>query len=69
MALYNQRLLEVCRSRDIDCIDLASFVARDTTTFYDDCHFNEAGAEKVADIIASHILTLPPFTPSHVVKQ
>ncbi|KIX12937.1 hypothetical protein X474_16690 [Dethiosulfatarculus sandiegensis] len=26
------------------CLDLAELLPKDTTVFYDDCHFNEGGA-------------------------
>ena len=43
MALYNQELLLVCKSRGIDCIGLASRVPRTTEIFYDDAHYTEKG--------------------------
>ena len=45
---YNSLLKEICKNRSVDCIDLDSLLEKDTTTFYDDCHFNESGANKVA---------------------
>jgi lysophospholipase L1-like esterase len=55
MRLYNQTLARSARDYGIEFIDLARFIPRDTTVFYDDCHFNENGARKVAEIIADHL--------------
>ncbi len=52
---YNSVLKAVCRDKGIECIDLGSTLEKDTTTFYDDCHFNESGADKVAKIISIHL--------------
>ena len=56
MSMYNEKLMGVCRSRNVECVDLASYLPADTTVFYDDCHFNESGSEKVATIIAEYLL-------------
>ncbi|MBK8659579.1 MAG: SGNH/GDSL hydrolase family protein [Bacteroidetes bacterium] len=60
LQLYNKRLLAFCNSKsNITCIDIASLLPKDTSVFYDDCHFNESGARKVAGAIArslSHTL-------------
>jgi lysophospholipase L1-like esterase len=55
MARYNAALLEVCTLRGLDCIDLAGVLPRDTRTFYDDCHFNEAGSRRVAALLTEHL--------------
>ena len=52
MKAYNDTLLRVCRERSLECFDLASLLAKDTTVFYDDAHFNESGARKVAEAIS-----------------
>lgn len=56
MLRYNEVLKSVCKKRNIDCIDLAGILPRDITVFYDDCHFNESGAEQLADVISSYSL-------------
>jgi hypothetical protein len=48
---YNSLLKEICKERNVDCIDLDNLLEKDTTTFYDDCHFNESGADKVAQFV------------------
>lgn len=49
---YNDRLAVVCLANHIPLIDLARQLDPDTSVFYDDCHFHEAGAAKAAEIIA-----------------
>lgn len=62
MRQYNDALLAVCRERAIDCIDLAGVFPKDRAVFYDDVHFTEAGARKVAEILFEH---LGPQLPKH----
>src|SRR5262245_13091049 len=50
MTIYNSALLETCRERGVECVDAASFVPRDSTMFYDDVHFTEAGSARLAEI-------------------
>jgi lysophospholipase L1-like esterase len=52
---YNSLLKESCKERNVECLDLESILEKDTTTFYDDCHFNESGANKVAKKILMFI--------------
>ena len=52
MAIYNRRLLEICVDTRALCIDVAAELSRDTSVFYDDAHFNEAGARQVAEMVA-----------------
>ncbi|MFP5285191.1 MAG: GDSL-type esterase/lipase family protein, partial [Thermoanaerobaculia bacterium] len=57
MTAYNRTLLEVCREiPGALCVDLAASIPRDTTAFYDDVHFNEAGSRRVARVVADHLL-------------
>lgn len=59
MQVYNDAMLEVCTSTATECVDLASMVQKDTTTFFDDCHFNYSGSEKVAEILATYLIQNP----------
>ena len=56
MQQYNETLLDVCRKRAIDCIDLARTLPKDRTVFYDDVHFNESGARQVAESLFRYII-------------
>jgi len=51
LSKYNDVIKDVASLRSLDLIDLDSVLSKDTTTFYDDCHFNENGASKVAELI------------------
>ncbi|HUL01639.1 MAG TPA: SGNH/GDSL hydrolase family protein [Gemmatimonadales bacterium] len=61
MRRYNEALLAVCRERGLDCVDAAPRLARDTTTMYDDMHFNEEGARLLAGLLADHFRSRSPF--------
>lgn len=53
LGLYNERMKKFCSDKPyVQFVDLASQLPKDTSVFYDDCHFNESGARKVAAIIA-----------------
>jgi lysophospholipase L1-like esterase len=55
MALYNETLMKTCRERRAECFDLAPLVPKDTDAFYDDVHFNEGGARRVADALTKYL--------------
>ncbi|MBX7166411.1 MAG: SGNH/GDSL hydrolase family protein [Pirellulales bacterium] len=55
MAAYNDRLRQVCRAESVECVDLAEQVAPSTATFYDDCHFNDHGADTVGRLVAVQV--------------
>jgi lysophospholipase L1-like esterase len=63
MQIYNEKLKEVCRMREVECFDLASSLPapQDTTIFYDHCHFNENGSKEVADAVAHYMLERSPW--------
>jgi lysophospholipase L1-like esterase len=61
MKAYNDTLLRVCRERRAECFDLASGLEKDTTVFYDDVHFNESGARKVAEALSEYLHERGPF--------
>jgi hypothetical protein len=52
MAEYNRVSLEQCRELGVECVDLASQLTQDTSTLYDDVHFNERGSREVAQTLA-----------------
>lgn len=57
MDRYNAALLEVCREMGLECFDLAAKTPKDTSVFFDDCHFNESGARRVARELADYLLS------------
>jgi lysophospholipase L1-like esterase len=56
MAMYNETLINTCHARQVECVDLASLLPKDTTVFYDDVHFNESGAKKVAEALTRYLI-------------
>ncbi len=57
MEAFNEAMLEVSRKHEIACLDLARSLPRDTSVFYDDCHFNIAGCRQVAERVAEFVAT------------
>lgn len=54
--VYNDALKNICLKNDVEFIEFEGRLEKDTTTFYDDCHFNESGARKVARIVSDYLL-------------
>jgi lysophospholipase L1-like esterase len=71
MQMYNEKLKEVCRSREVECFDLASRLPapQDTTVFYDHCHFNENGAKEVANAVAHYMLERGPWANASFLRK
>ncbi len=57
---FNQKLMEVCQKRGIECIDIERLLPKNTSVFYDDVHFNESGCEQVAAIIYDYLIKYRP---------
>ncbi len=57
MATFNQKLKEVATMEAVPVIDLAELLPKDTTVFFDFCHFNNSGAEQVSDILLDRLQT------------
>jgi hypothetical protein len=55
MRRYNDAVVEVCAAEGVECIDLDAVIAKDGSMFYDDVHFTEAGARRVAEEIELHV--------------
>lgn len=52
---YNDTLRRFCQAKGLACIDLSACLPKDTTVFYDDMHFNTAGSNLVAEILAPRL--------------
>ncbi len=65
MRRFNAVMLDVCRERRLPCLDLAARIPRDTTMFYDDAHFTDAGSRAVAAAVVEHLQSLPAFARGH----
>lgn len=59
LSAYNRVLLDVCAEEGLHCIDLAGQLGHHATDFYDDFHFSEAGATRVAARVADGLRQLP----------
>lgn len=57
MTMFNKRLLAVCNRYNVPVIDLQ--LPKNDTIFYDDMHFNETGAEVVAEKVYQFLKTNP----------
>ncbi len=70
---YNERMRAVCRSEDVEVVDLAELLEKSTATFYDECHFNDSGSARVAEVTSRAIQPLmiskTPSEPKAADKQ
>ena len=55
MAQYNKIIRNIAIENDIQLVDLSNSLPKDTTVFYDDCHFNERGALLFGEYISNSI--------------
>ena len=58
LATTNDTLRETCRQHGYPCVDMDQHVPKGFAGFYDQVHFNEAGAEHVAEALVAPILSL-----------
>jgi lysophospholipase L1-like esterase len=56
----NERLLSTCVQRGYACVDLAALIPKGLGSFYDQVHFNEAGARRVAEALVGPVIALVP---------
>jgi len=52
---FNARILQVCEDLAVECIDVDRELPKDTRSFYDGMHFNEAGSERVAQLVFDYL--------------
>jgi lysophospholipase L1-like esterase len=55
LKMYNETLLRICHTKNVECIDLESQLSKDTSNFYDDVHFNESGSRNVATVLGEYL--------------
>jgi lysophospholipase L1-like esterase len=53
MNLFNERLISICKTYNVPCINLN--LPKTTQSFYDDFHFNESGAKLVSNEIYTYL--------------
>ncbi len=58
LSRYNECTRSVAERLGVPLVDLAAQLPRDTSVFYDDCHFNVSGCTAVAEIIAAAPLNM-----------
>lgn len=64
LAALNQRLLATCADRGYAAVDLAARIPKGLGCFYDQVHFTETGAQKVAAELAPVVLDLLAHRPA-----
>ncbi len=62
MTIYNDALLDVCRKRGLECVDMAAMVPKTAQVFYDDAHFTDYGSAIVAERLAEYLLDKEPLS-------
>ncbi len=55
---FNDVTRQVAREAGVACLDIADRLPPDTTTFYDDCHFNISGCAQVGALATEGMLPL-----------
>lgn len=67
---YNETMREVARTRGVFFVDLARTLPKSSRYFYDFIHFTNNGAERVADIIYTHLCPfLAARYPTHAMQS
>ena len=56
MSAYNAAMKGLADELGVPVVDAASVLPKDTSIFFDDCHFNVRGAERMAGLIADAIV-------------
>jgi lysophospholipase L1-like esterase len=54
--IYNDTMRQVAQSENVYLVDLERSLPKDTKYYYDNVHFTDAGAEKVAELAAARLL-------------
>lgn len=57
MERYNLALIDFCKAQGIPVIDLGRDMPKDLNLFYDQIHYTNQGARKIADILYPQVLT------------
>lgn len=53
---FNRALLDVCATDALECFDLAGSMSGHPEWFYDGSHFNDAGSDRAAELIARYLM-------------
>ncbi|BBM85474.1 SGNH/GDSL hydrolase family protein [Candidatus Uabimicrobium amorphum] len=52
---YNNVMLDICDQKKVYCLDLAKSLPKNKSVFYDDCHFNNSGCQKISNILSEYL--------------
>jgi hypothetical protein len=69
MAAFNRTVLDVCHERTVECVDADARLSGDSTVFYDDVHFTEAGSRALASLLSAHFAARAPFGGSGTSRE
>jgi lysophospholipase L1-like esterase len=58
MEFYNKEVINICKEKSINYIDLANLLPKNTNYYYDEMHYTNNGAAAVADYIYQEIITI-----------
>jgi lysophospholipase L1-like esterase len=65
MESYNEIMTSVGKETGTPVADLAGAIPKNRSAFYDDCHFNDAGCEKVAQFLVDRLAReMSPISPA-----
>lgn len=56
VATFNERMLEVAAAAGVPALDLPAALAGKRRLYFDGCHFNEAGAREVGEVVTDFLL-------------
>ena len=63
---YNDVMRELAISENVELVDLARLLPKSLEFFYDDMHFNDAGARVTAEALAAQLVTKAPKVPKYL---
>lgn len=58
MQRYNDALAEYCQKKGLYCIDLGNKLPKDVRYYYDQIHYTNAGAAKIAEILKPELIKI-----------
>jgi lysophospholipase L1-like esterase len=56
MEKYNDAMIDLCKKENVESIDLGHQMPKDISFYYDQIHYTNQGAERIAQILAPQIL-------------
>ncbi len=59
---YNDVMRNLCKEKDVPCIDLAALMPKNSKYYYDKAHFSNEGADYLSSLLSEQ---LQPILQSH----